>query len=161
MNGDYKIMVGTWGTAFVFQIVLNFVAFISGILLCVMHYRLETEHRRSDQFLLYFKVFGLVLLLLISNTICQVFDELEGCHHRFSSPDGIHTIIVEEAQMIHDVRVTVYERVNPLLVCLRASKVKDNTNKPIEIDDYSLKWKENSVTFFFDQGKQNIFVPFD
>lgn len=64
MNRDYEIMVGTWGTAFVFQIVFNCIAFISGTLLCIMYYRLEIEHKRSNQFFLGLKIFGLVALLL-------------------------------------------------------------------------------------------------
>lgn len=161
MNGECKILVGTWGTADFFQIVWNCIAFISGTLLCVMHDQLKTEHRWSDQFLLGLKVFGLVALLLISNAICWVLDELEGCHHSFSSPNGVHTIIVQETQIIHDVRITIYERINPLLICSRAIERKNNANKPIETDDYSLSWEENRVTFLYNDGKESIVVPLD
>ena len=160
-NGIYQIMIGTWGTASLFQIIFNLIAFISGTLLCVIHYRLETEHRRNDQFLLGLKVFGLLALMLISNLICQVFDGLSGCYHSFSSPDGLHTIVVGEEQIIHHVTITVYERLNPLIICSRDSDITDSTNKPIEENDYSVVWYEDSVAFFFDDGEKSILVSFD
>ena len=158
--GDYEIMIGTWGTAFLLQMLFNFIAFISGTLLCMNYYHLETEQKQSDRVFLGMKICGLVALLLMSNAVCLFLHELGGCYHSFSSPDGTHTIVVEEAQLIHDVRVTVYERVHPLLISFRGSEVKNNADKPVETEDYSLKWEENSVTFVFDEGREAIFVPF-
>lgn len=159
--GNCEIMIGTWGTAFLLQMLFNFIAFISGTLLCMDDYHLETEQKQSDQVFLGMKICGLVVLLLMSNAVCLFLHELGGCYHSFSSPDGTHTIVVEEEQLIHDVRVSVYERVHPLLISFRGSEVKNNTDKPVETEDYSLKWEENGVTFVFDGGREAIFVPFD
>lgn len=161
VSGEYKILVGTWGSAELIQIGLNGIAFISGSLLCVLHVFRKTERRSSTYILLGLKLFGLLALLLISNTVCLISNSLEGCHHSFTSPDGTHTIIVQETQIIHDVRITVHERVNPLLVCVRAREVKNNTIKPIELEEYSLQWDENSVTFFYNNGRNSIVAPLD
>ena len=161
VSGEYKILVGTWGSAELIQIGLNCIAFISGILLCVLHVFKETERRSSTYILLGLKLFGLLALLLISNTVCLISNSLEGCHHSFTSPDGAHTIIVQETQIIHDVRITVHERVNPLLVCVRAREVKNNTTKPIDMEEYSLQWDANSVTFFYNNGRNSIVAPLD
>ena len=171
-NGIYQIMIGTWGTASLFQIIFNLIAFISGTLLCVIHYRLETEHRRNDQFLLGLKVFGLMALMLISNLICQVFDGFSGCYHSFSSPDGLHTIVVGEEQIIHHVTITVYERLNPLIICSRDSDVTDSTNKPIEdensfpgtytVPDGWIQWEEVSqdgVYAYIEKGHEEDLFP--
>ena len=82
-------------------------------------------------------------------------------HFQSSSPDGRHTIVVGEKQIIHHVRVTVYERVNPLVVCFRAGDVTDIVSKPIEENDYSVSWYEDHVVFSFDEGEKSIPVAFD
>ena len=58
-------------------------------------------------------------------------------------------------------RVALHERMNPLLVCVRAREVKNNTIKPIDMEEYSLQWDENSVTFFYNNGRNSIVAPLD
>ena len=158
---EYEILIGTWGTGVFFQILFHFLAFLSGSLLSLFHYHLETGHKLGDRVFLGLTISGLVVFMLLSNLVCLFFGR-GNCNHSFSSPDGAHTIVVRESSLIHHVRVTVYERVNPLLVRLRASKVTGSTIKPVETDHYSIRWYEDGVTFFFDSGgADSISVSFD
>lgn len=45
-----EFLLGTWGTGPVFQCLFNDLAFISGTLLAVLHYRLSSGHKLSDRF---------------------------------------------------------------------------------------------------------------
>ena len=161
LHPDGQILVGTWGTGLFFQIVLNFPAFAAGVFLCVFRYQLQTPHKGSDQLAMGLKIAGLAVLLLVSNGFCALLDE--GKYYTFSSPNQAHTIVVHEMKSFQIATITVYERINPLLVCERGV---EDTNKtmPLAENDYAVQWHENSVAFSFgdgEGGQKSISVSFD
>ena len=107
------------------------------------------------------KIAGLAVLLLVSNGFCTLLDE--GNYYTFSSPNQAHTIVVHEMKSFKIATITVYERINPLLVCERG--VEDtNETMPLAENDYAVQWHENSVTFSFgdgEGGQKSISVSFD
>ena len=147
----HAFLLGTWGTGPVFQCLFNDLAFISGTLLAVLHYRLGSEHKPSDRVFLGLTVFGLAVLLLLSNLFCLFWDNGD-CNHSFTSPDGAHTIVVHERSVLLAGSVSVYERVHPLVVRLWASEITDDGYKPIEAGDYAVTWHTDSVTVSFGDG---------
>lgn len=146
-----EFLLGTWGTGPVFQCLFNDLALISGTLLAVLHYRLSSGHKLSDRFFLGLTVLGLAVLLLLSNVFCLFWDNGD-CNHSFTSPDGAHTIVVHERSVLLAGSVSVYERVHPLVVHLRASETTDDGYKPIEAGDYAVTWHADSVTVSFGDG---------
>lgn len=158
---EYKVMVGIWGTWLFLQIVWNFFAFASGTLLSVFHYRFKTEHKWDNKFLLGLKVVGLAVLLFISNVLCSLLDE--GNYYSFSSPDNTHTIVVHERIFFKTGTLTVYERMNPLIICAQGAE-EIYEIFPVMQNDYSINWNQDSVTFCFDNGRneeKSILVLFD
>lgn len=158
---DGQILVGTWGTGLFFQMVLNFPAFAAGTFLCVFHYQFNTEHKWFDGLSMGLKVVGLAVLLILSNGFCTLLDE--GSYYSFSSPDQAHTIVVHEMKPIKIGTVTVYERLNPMLICERGSE-ETHENLPIAENNYSVSWQEDSVNVCFgdgEGGQKTISVLFD
>lgn len=150
LRPDGQILLGTWGTGLFLQIVLNFPAFAAAVFLCVFHYQLQTQHKAGDQLAMGLKIFGLVVLLCLSNGFCALLDE--GKYYSFSSPDQAHTIVAHEMKSFKTGTITVYERLNPLLVCERGV---ENTykNLPLEENDYTLQWNNTGVTLSFSDGE--------
>lgn len=162
MVPNEKIMIGTWGTAPFFQIIFNFFAYISGNFLAVSHYYLETVHKLADRIFCYVTIFGLTVLLLLSNVFCLFLDE--GKNYSFISPDQNHTIVVNEHNFLIAGWVTVYERKNPVMVSFRCREETDDGHLPILSNDYTITWYQDSVTFSFGDGQggeENVIVYFD
>ena len=69
----------------------------------------------------------------------------------------------------------INERRNPAQKCIMVSAYGDMKNirtamnrgafdfatKPIDMEEYSLQWDENSVTFFYNNGRNSIVAPLD
>lgn len=157
-----KIMIGTWGTAPFFQIIFHFFAYLSGNFLVVSYYYLKTAHKWADRIFLYATVFGLTVLLLLSNVFCLFLDE--GNNYSFTSPDQSHTIVVNEHNFLIAGWVTVYERKNPLMVYFHGQESTDDGYLPVLSNDYSVLWYQDGVSFSFGDGaggEKNITISFD
>lgn len=157
----YEFMIGTWGTEFTFQRVLNALAFLCGTLLGIFRFR-ETARRLIHCIALGSVIIGLAVLLLISNSLILLLDDRD--IYSFSSPDNSHTIAVSETSFLQSGNVTVYERVSPFFVYLKESKVTDDGYRPIGNKDYSVVWNKNDVTVSFGNGTgqtESITVTFD
>ena len=157
-----KFLIGTWGTAPFFQVVFNFLAYISINILYVFDYYLKTKHNIWDKTTLSLKIFGLTIILLISNVFCIFLDE--GKNYSFTSPDNNHTIVVNEHNFFQAGWVTVYERNNPLIVSFYCQERTDDGYLPILSEDYNVTWEKEKVTFTFGDGQggeEYITILFD
>ena len=93
-TSDYYLLIGTRGTTFYIQGVLNCAAAACGIVLAFLHY-LGTEKARKNKVILAVITAGAAFLLLCGNLLCIFFDGWEE-YHSFTSPDGAHTIVIME-----------------------------------------------------------------
>lgn len=146
-----KFLIGTWGTAPFFQVIFNFLAYISINILYVFDYYSKTRRNIWDKTALSLKIFGLTVILLISNVFCIFLDE--GKNYSFTSPDNSHTIVVNERNFFQAGWVTVYERNNPLIVSFYYQETTDDGHLPIASEDYIVTWEEEKVTFLFGDGQ--------
>ena len=147
---DLYLLIGTTGTAFFIQIILNCIAAACGIILAFQHYR-ETEKALIDKVVLTVIAAGMALLLLCWNFLCILFVETEE-YHSFTSPDGAHTIIIMENADGISGQVVLYERVNPFLIYPRERIITDDGYRPICAGKYSLAWDGDTMTLSVSDG---------
>ena len=149
---DYHLLIGTTGTAFRIQGILNCIAAVCGITLAVLHYR-ETEKALKNKITLAVIAAGTAFLLLCGNFLCIFFDGFEE-YHSFTSPDGIHTIVIMENVSLISGQVTLYERVNPFLIDLDPKEriITDDGYRPVCAGKYSLVWRGDTVTLSVANG---------
>lgn len=143
---NYDLLICTTGTAFFIQSVLNRIAAVCGITLAFLHYR-GTEKTLKHKVKLAAIAVGVVFLLLCGNFFCTFFDEFYD-YHSFTSPDGAHTIVVEESTdvKISGVQIELYERVNPFLIHPKEHIICDYWCFPVCDGKYSLIWDGDTVT---------------
>lgn len=157
---DYYLLIGTTGTAFFIQIILNCVAAACGIVLAFQHYR-ETEKALIDKVILAVLAAGMVFLLSCWNLLCIFFVGTEE-YHSFTSPDGAHTIVLMENADGISGQVVLYERVNPFLIAPKERIITDDGYRPICAGKYSLVWDGDTVTLSVADGaggNETILVP--
>lgn len=147
---DCNLLVGTAGTAFLIQGILNCAAAVCGIVLAFRHYR-ETEKTLKNKVLLVVIAGGTALLLLCWNFLCVLFDGAEE-YHSFTSPDGTHTIVVMENVSLISGQVVLYERVNPFLISPRERILTDDGHRPVCAGEYSLVWVGDTVVLSVSDG---------
>lgn len=147
---DYELLIGTRGTAFFIQSILNWVAAISGIALAVLHYY-KTPKAVKNKVVLFLIAVGTAVLLLCGNFLCRLFDGFEE-YHSFQSPDGTHSIVIMEKVSLISGQVTLYERVNPFLISRKDYIITDDGYRPICAGKYSLVWQGNTVTLTVSNG---------
>ena len=147
---DYNLLIGTTGTAFFMQIILNCIAAVCGIVLTFLHYR-ETKKALKNKVILAVIAAGMALLLLCWNFLCILFDGTEE-YHIFTSPDGTHTIIIMENVSLISGQVVLYERVNPFLIYPRERIITDDGYRPVCAGEYSLAWDGDTVTLSVSDG---------
>ena len=94
---------------------------------------------------------GTAFLLLCGNFLCIFFDGFEE-YHSFTSPDGIHTIVIMENVSLISGQVTLYERVNPFLIYPKERIVTDDGHRPICAGEYSLVWDGDTVILSVSDG---------
>lgn len=141
---NYDLLIGTRGTAFLIQSILNCAAGACGIVLAFWHYR-ETEKTLKNKVIFAVIAAGTALSLLCWNFLCIFFDGMEE-YHSFTSPDGAHTIVLEEHVNFNSVQVVLYERVNPFLIHPKERMVTDCWYMPVCSGKYSLVWEGDTVT---------------
>ena len=147
---DLYLLIGTTGTAFFIQIILNRIAAVCGIVLAFLHYR-ETEKALENKVILALIAGGVVFLLLCWNFLCIFFDGSEE-YHSFTSPDGTHTIVLMENASGISGQVLLYERVNPFLIYPRERIITDDGYRPVCAGKYSLAWDGDTVTLSVSDG---------
>ena len=149
---DYDLLIGTTGTAFRIQGILNCIAAVCGITLAFLHYR-ETEKALKNKIILAVIAAGTAFLLLCGNFLCIFFDGFEE-YHSFTSPDGIHTVVIMENVSLISGQVTLYERVNPFLIDLdpKGRIITDDGYRPVCAGKYSLVWQGDTVTLSVTNG---------
>ena len=147
---DYNLLIETTGTAFRIQGILNCIAAVCGITLAVLHYR-ETEKALKNKITLAVIAAGTAFLLLCGNFLCIFFDGFEE-YHSFTSPNGIHTIVIMENISLISGQVTLYERVNPLLIYPKERIITDDGYRPVCAGKYSLVWQGETVTLSVANG---------
>ena len=147
---DYNLLIETTGTAFRIQGILNCIAAVCGITLASLHYR-ETEKALKNRITLAVIAAGTAFLLLCGNFLCIFFDGFEE-YHSFTSPDGIHTIVIMENVSLISGQVTLYERVNPFLIYPKERIITDDGYRPVCAGEYSLVWQGNTVTLSVANG---------
>ena len=140
----YELLIGSTGTAFFIQSILNCIAAVCGITLAFLHYR-ETEKALKNKIILAVIAAGTAFLLLCGNFLCIFFNGFEE-YHSFTSPDGIHTIVIMENVSLISGQVTLYERVNPFLIYPKERIITDDGYRPVCAGEYSLVWQGNTVT---------------
>ena len=147
---DYNLLIGTKGTAFFIQVILNYIAAVCGIVLAFLHYR-ETNMALKNKVILAVIAGGVVFLLLCWNFLCILLDGAEE-YHSFTSPDGAHTIVIMENVSLISGQVVLYERVNPFLIYPKERIITDDGYRPICAGKYSLVWDGDTVTLSVSDG---------
>lgn len=147
---DYDLLIGTRGTAFFIQSILNWVAAFSGVALTVLHYS-KSPKAVKNKVVLFLIAVGIAVLLMCGNFLCRLFDGF-GEYHSFQSPDGIHSIVIMENVSLISGQVILYERVNPFLIFPRDYIIIDDGYRPVCAGKYSLVWQENTVTLSVADG---------
>lgn len=139
---DCDLLLGTRGTPFYIQALLNSAAALCGLTLAALRYR-GTERAVRDRAVLLLTALGIALLLFCGNTLCRIFDSVEE-YHSFSSPDGTHTVVIMENVSLISGQVTLFERRGPLLYP-RARIKTDDGFRPVCAGTYSLTWQDGGV----------------
>ena len=147
---NYELLIGTTGTAFFIQSILNCIAAICGITLAFLHYR-GTEKTLKHKVKFAAITVGVAFLLLCGNFFCSFFDGFEE-YHSFTSPNGIHTIVIMENVSLISGQVTLYERVNPFLIYPKERIITDDGYRPVCAGKYSLVWQGDTVTLSVANG---------
>ena len=147
---DYNLLIGTTGTAFRIQGILNCIATVCGITLAFLHYR-ETEKAPKNKVILTVIVGGTALVLLCWNFLCVLLDGAEE-YHSFTSPDNTHTIVIMENVSLISGQVVLYERVNPFLIYPKERIITDDGYRPVCAGEYSLAWQGDTVTLSVANG---------
>jgi len=147
---DYNLLIGTTGTAFLIQSILNCVAAACGIVLAFRHYR-GTDKTLKHKVILTAIVSGVALILLCWNFLCAFLDGAEE-YHSFTSPDGTHTIVIMENVSLISGQVVLYERVDPFLIDPKGRIITDDGYRPVCAGKYSLVWQGNTVTLSVADG---------
>lgn len=147
---DYDLLIGTKGTAFFIQSILNYIAIFCGIILAYLHYR-RTKKALKNKIVLFLTVVSVTFLILCENFLCRLFHEGEE-YHSFTSPDGAHTIVIMENVSLISGQVVLYERINPFLIYPKERIITDDGYRPICAGEYSLVWQGNMVTLSIANG---------
>ena len=147
---DYDLLIGTTGTAFRIQGILNCIAAVCGITLAVLHYR-ETEKALKNKVILAMIAGGAALVLLCWNFLCVLLNGAEE-YHNFTSPDNTHTIVIMENVSMISGQVVLYERVNPFLIYPKERIITDDGHRPICAGEYSLVWDGDTVILSVSDG---------
>ena len=147
---DYNLLIGTTGTAFRIQGILNCIAAVCGITLAFLHYR-ETEKALKNKVILAMIAGGAALVLLCWNFLCVLLNGAEE-YHSFTSPDNTHTIVIMENVSLISGQVVLYERVNPFLIYPKERIITDDGHRPICAGEYSLVWDEDTVVLSVSDG---------
>ena len=147
---DLYLLIGTRGTAFFIQSILNCAAAACGIILAFQHYW-ETEKALIDKVILVVLAAGMVFLLSCWNLLC-IFSDWAEEYHSFTSPDGAHTIVIMENADGISGQVVLYERVNPFLIDRKERIITDDGYRPICAGEYSLVWDGDIVTLSVSDG---------
>ena len=119
---DYNLLIGTTGTAFRIQGILNCIAAVCGITLAFLHYR-ETEKALKNKITLAAIAAGTAFLLLCGNFLC-----------------------------IFSGQVTLYEWVDPFLIYPKERIITDDGYRPVCAGEYSLVWQGDTVTLSVANG---------
>lgn len=141
---DHDLLIGTAGTAFLIQRILNQGAAACGIFLAVQRYR-KTERKPKNKAALAAAAAGTALLLLCGNFLCTFFDGMQE-YHSFTSPNGAHTILLMEKVGGVSGQVLLYERVSPFLISPREYIITNNGFRPVCAGKYTLVWEGDTVT---------------
>ena len=141
----YELLIGSTGTAFFIQSILNCIAAVCGITLVFLHYR-ETEKALKNKIILAVIAAGTAFLLLCGNFLCIFFDGFEVLHS-FTSPDNTHTIVIMENVSLISGQVVLYERVNPFLIY-----PKERIVTVLCAGEYSLVWDGDTVILSVSDG---------
>lgn len=147
---NYELLIGSTGTAFFIQSILNCIAAVCGITLAFLHYR-ETKKALKNKVILAVIAGGVALVLLCWNFLCVLLNGAEE-YHSFTSPDNTHTIVIMENVSLISGQVTLYERVNPLLIYPKERIITDDGYRPVCAGKYSLVWQGDTVTLSVANG---------
>lgn len=150
LASGYGLLIGTYGTAFFIQSILNCAAALSGSVLAFFHYR-TTSKALKNKVTLSLVTASIAVLLLCGNFFCKLLDCGEE-YHSFRSPDGMHSIVIMENVSLISGQVALYERVNPFLISLKEHIITDDGYRPICAGEYSLVWQGNMVTLTISNG---------
>ncbi len=89
--------------------------------------------------------------MLCWNFLCVLLDGAEE-YHSFTSPDGIHTIVIMENVSLISGQVVLYERVNPFLIDPKERIITDDGYRPVRAGKYSLVWQGDTVILSVTNG---------
>lgn len=140
---DYDLLIGSRGTAFLIQRVLNCIAAACGMFLAFWHYR-KTENALKTTMLPVI-VIGITILLICWNFLCAFLDGTQE-YHSFTSPDRAHTIVIMENVGGISGQVVLYERLSPFLIAPRGHVISDDGYRPVCAGEYALVWDGDTVS---------------
>ncbi len=149
LQPEYMLLLGPQGDLPLVQRVLNILALVSAIALAAIHYT-ETPRGPGNKLALGLLSLGLVVLTGYSNFIFLIMDDTD--YHRFTSPDGEHTIVAGERSFLLAGGVTVYERVGPFLYRERGYAATDDGHRPFCSGGSRVEWRKGGVEVTFTDG---------
>ena len=147
---NHELLIGSTGTAFFIQSILNCIAAFCGITLAFLHYR-ETKKALKNKVILAVIAGGVALVLLCWNFLCVLLNGAEE-YHSFTSPDNTHTIVIMENVSLISGQVVLFERVNPFLIYPKERIITDDGHRPICAGEYSLVWDGDTVILSVSNG---------
>jgi len=145
-----ELLIGTHGTAFFIQGILNCAAALSGAVLAFLHYR-TTPKTPQNKAALFGVSASIAVLLFCGNFFCKLLDGGEE-YHSFQSSDGAHSIVIMENVSLISGQVILYERVNPFLISPKDCIITDDGYRPVCAGEYLLVWQGNTVTLTVSNG---------
>ena len=147
---NHELLIGSTGTAFFIQSILNCIAAFCGITLAFLHYR-ETKKALKNKVILAVIAGCVALVLLCWNFLCALLNGAEE-YHSFTSPDNTHTIVIMENVSLISGQVVLFERVNPFLIYPKERIITDDGHRPICAGEYSLVWDGDTVILSVSNG---------
>lgn len=151
---NFELLIGTRGTAFLIQSILNCIAAVCGMVLALLHYQ-KTKKALKNKIALALLAAGIAFLLLCWNFLCAFLDGMEE-YHSFTSPDGTHTIVIMENISSISGQVVLYERVNSFLIEPKERIITDDGYRPVCAGKYALDWDGDTVALSVSDGAGGI-----
>lgn len=151
----------TWGI----NGILAMVAILSLAVLAVRLLRVAKKRAHSHKALFTAGIVVVVCLTLIGVPYAWLAGFItEPRYFTFSSPDGAHTIVVEEESFLLAGFGSVYKKENALFMSKKAGYSTDDGYRPFSANDYRLTWGQANASLTYGFGAmgldRSVEIPF-
>lgn len=137
--------------------ILAMIVILSLAVLAVRLLRVVKKRAQSHRALFTAGIVVVVCLALIGVPYAWLAGFItEPRYFTFSSPDGVHTIIVEEESFMLAGFGSIYEKKNALFMSKKAEYGTDNGYRPFSLNNYQLTWGQENVTITYSFGSMGV-----